>query len=152
MMKYQKVTYSGTKCNNYIYFAFYAEQFDTNAITKELNIVPTSTIIKKEPIPKETCWEFKIEAHNDINLETHLEKLIDVFENKVDRINHLKKILKLQTILCFVVDIDINPEISTPYFGLNKRTIDFLAKTDTAVNFDIYKADTIGIFKSTHNE
>ncbi len=151
-MKHQKMTYSGTKCNNYVYFAFYAEQFDINVITKELNIDPTSTTIKKEPIPKETYWEFKIEAHNDINLETYLEKLIDVFENKVDRINHLKKILKLETILCFVVDIDINPEVSTPYFGLNKRTIDFLSKTETTVDFDLYKSDTIGIFNSMKNE
>lgn len=45
-----------------------------------------------------------------------------------------------------MIDIDINPEASTPYFGLNKRTISFLSKTDTEVGFDVYKADTIGLF------
>ncbi len=46
-----------------------------------------------------------------------------------------------------MVNIDINPDASTPYFGLNKRTIDFLAKTETEVDFDLYKTDTIGILK-----
>jgi hypothetical protein len=46
-----------------------------------------------------------------------------------------------------VIDIDINPDSSTPYFGLNKRTIDFLAKTESNVDFDLYKTDTIGILE-----
>jgi hypothetical protein len=44
-----------------------------------------------------------------------------------------------------VIDIDINPEASTPYFGLNKKTINFLNKTNTEVDFDLYKADTTGL-------
>ena len=31
---WQKITYSGTQCNNYLYFAFDAEYFDTTEITK----------------------------------------------------------------------------------------------------------------------
>ena len=56
--------------------------------------------------------------------------------------------LMLETRLQFVVDIDINPESSTPYFPLNKRIIKFLNQTETEVDFDIYKADTIGVFKN----
>jgi hypothetical protein len=47
-----------------------------------------------------------------------------------------------------VIDIDINPDSSTPYFGLNKRTIDFLGRTKTEVDFDLYKADTIGLLNN----
>ena len=146
-MKFQKLTYSGTKCNNYLYFAFYADEFDTERITIELSIEPTSIKIKKDPIPKSTSWKFQIEVGNEINLETPLQKLIDIFEQKIKEINALKAKYKLETRLQFVIDVDINPEASTPFFGLNKRTINFLNQTETEVDFDLYKADTIGILK-----
>ena len=46
---YEKLTYRGNECNNYLYFSFDAEYFDTKKITEELNIEPTSFMIKKEP-------------------------------------------------------------------------------------------------------
>jgi hypothetical protein len=144
---YKKLTYSGTECNNYLYFSFDAEYFDTKEITEKLNIEPTSVMIKKEPVPKSTAWTYKIDAGNEIDLETFLEKLIDIFEPKIEIINNLKDKLNLTTRIQFVIDIDINSDSSTPYFGLNKRTIDFLAKTESNVDFDLYKADTIGILE-----
>lgn len=142
---WQKLTYSGTECNNYLYFSFDAEYFDTTKITNELNIEPTSIMIKKEPVPKSTTWKYQINAGNAIDLESYLEKLIDFLEPKTEIINRLKNKYGLTTRIQFVIDIDINPESSTPYFGLNKKTIDFLAKTGTEVDFDLYKADTIGL-------
>lgn len=142
---YEKLTYSGNECNNYLYFSFEAEYFNTRKVTEELNIEPTSVMIKKEPVPKSTAWKYKIEVGNEIDLETPLEKLIDIFEPKILAINQLKRDLNLETRLQFVIDIDINPEASTPYFGLNKRIVDFLSKTETKVDFDLYKADTIGL-------
>lgn len=146
-MKHQKLTYSGIKCNNYLYFTFHAEYFDTDEISSDLNIEPTSVKIKHEPIPKSTSWNYKIPIGDKIDLEKPLEKLIDIFEPKMEEIQKLKKKYNLETRLQFVIDIDINPESSTPYFGLNKRTINFLNKTETEVDFDLYKVDTIGIFK-----
>ncbi|WP_350290047.1 DUF4279 domain-containing protein [uncultured Croceitalea sp.] len=144
-MTYEKLTYSGTECNNYLYFSFDAEYFDTKKITEELNIKPTSVMIKKEPVPKSTAWEYRIDAGNEIDLENYLEKLIKKLEPKIEIINGLKEKHKLTTRIQFVIDIDINPESSTPSFGLNKKAIDFFAKTGTEVDFDIYKADTIGL-------
>lgn len=141
----QKITYSGNECNNYLYFSFDAEYFDTEEITKELNIQPTSLMIKKEPVPKSTAWKYQINAGSEIDLEKYLEKLIDIFETKIDIIIQLKDKLNLTTRIQFVIDIDINPDASIPYFGLNKRAIDFLGKTETEVDFDLYKADTIGL-------
>ncbi|TPG38182.1 DUF4279 domain-containing protein [Flavobacterium pectinovorum] len=138
---YKKLIYSVTECNNYLYFSFDAEYFDTIEITEKLNIEPTSVMIKKEPVPKSTAWIYKID------LETFLKKLIDIFEPKIEIIKNLKDKLNLSTTIQFVIDIDINPDSSTPYFGLNKRTIDFLAKTETTVDFDLYKADPIGILE-----
>jgi hypothetical protein len=94
-------------------------------------------MIKKDPVPKSTSWKYRIDAGSDIDLEIHLEKLIGIFENKIDEIILLKEKLKLETRLQFVIDIDINPDSSTPYFGLNKRTIDFLGRTKTEVDFDL---------------
>ncbi len=147
-MIYKKLTYSGTKCNNYLYFSFDGEFFDVDVVTSELKLEPTSVMIYKEPAPKSTSWSYQVDAGEDINLETHLEKLIDILETKVDEINRLKEKLKLETRLQFVIDIDINPDSSTPYFGLNKRTIDFLGQTGTRVDFDLYKADTIGLLNN----
>jgi hypothetical protein len=144
---YKKLIYSVTECNNYLYFSFDAEYFDTIEITEKLNIEPTSVMIKKEPVPKSTAWIYKIDVGNEIDLETFLKKLIDIFEPKIEIIKNLKDKVNLSTTIQFVIDIDINPDSSTPYFGLNKRTIDFLAKTETTVDFDLYKADPIGILE-----
>jgi len=43
---YKKLTYSGTQCNNYLYFSFDAEFFNTENITDELNIQPTKEKLK----------------------------------------------------------------------------------------------------------
>ncbi|MFS4466179.1 DUF4279 domain-containing protein [Maribacter sp. 2210JD10-5] len=145
---YEKLTYSGNECNSYLYFSFDAEYFDTKKITEELNIEPTSVMIKKEPVPKSTAWKYQIDAGNEIDLENYLEKLIDIIEPKIEIITRLKEKYDLTTRIQFVIDIDINLESSTPYFGLNKRTIEFLAKTGTEVDFDLYKADTIGLLNN----
>lgn len=144
---WQKLTSSGNECNTYLYFAFDAEYFDTEKVTEVLNIRPTSVMIKKEPVPKSTSWKYQIEAGNDIDLENYLEQLIDIFFPKIDQINQLKKRFNLDTRIQFVVDIDINPDSSTPYFGLNKKVIEFLYKTGTEVDYDLYKTDAIGLLK-----
>ncbi len=151
-MSFQKLTYSGTECNNYLYFSFDAEYFDTDIVTDELKIKPTSVMIKKHPVPKSTSWEFRIDAGQDIDLESYVEILIDIFETKVDIINRLKEKLNLETRLQFVIDIDIDTDSSTPYFGLNKRVIDFLGRTKTSVDFDLYKADTMGLLNNLNEK
>ncbi|WP_452231536.1 DUF4279 domain-containing protein [Lacinutrix sp. MEBiC02595] len=149
---YEKLTYSGNECNNYLYFSFDAEYFDTEKITEELNIQPTSVMIKKEPVPKSTAWKYRIDAGNEIDLEKYLKKLIEFFEPKIDLINRLKEEFNLNTRIQFVIDIDINPDSSTPYFGLNKKTIDFLYKTGTEIDYDLYKSDTIGILNNLNEK
>lgn len=136
---------SPNECNNYLYFSFDAEQFDTEKLTEELSIQPTSVMIRKEPVPKSTAWKYRIDAGNDIDLEKYLEQLISVFEPKIALINRLKEKFELTTRIQFVIDIDINPDSSIPYFGLNHKALEFLYKTGTEVDYDLYKADTIGL-------
>lgn len=144
-MAYKKLIYSGKECHNYLCFSFYADFFNTERITYELKIKPTSVMIKSNPVPKSTAWMYQVTAGQEINLEKYIEKLLDVFEPKIESINKLKGTLDLQTHLQFVIDIDINPDASTPFFDLNKRTIHFLSKTDTEVSFDLYKSDTMNL-------
>jgi Domain of unknown function (DUF4279) len=140
----QKLTYSSKECKSYLYFSFDAEYFDPEKITEQLGIMPTSLMLKKEPVPKSTAWKYQIDAGSEINLEAFLEKMITIFEPKIEIINQLKDKFHLTTRIQFVIDIDINPNTSTPYFGLNNRTINFLSKTKTQVDFDLYKTDTMG--------
>jgi hypothetical protein len=144
----QKLTYSGNACNNYVYFSFDGDYFDVAIITKELKIEPTSIRLKKDPIPKSTSWKLQIDVGSETDLASPTEDIIKQLEPKIDEIVKLKKDLNLETRLQFVIDIDINPESSTPYFPLKKRIIKFLNQTETEVDFDIYKADTVGLFKN----
>lgn len=143
----QKLTYGSHECNSYLYFSFNADFFDIDEVTRELNISPTSVMIKKEPVPKKTAWEYRIDAGSNLNLEHYSTQLLDIFEPKVNVINQLKKRFNLKTRLQFVIYIDINPEASTPYFKLNKRIINFLGQTETEVDYDLYKSDTIGLLE-----
>lgn len=145
---YKKLPFSGKECNSYLYFSFDADYFDTETVSKELNIEPTSFMIKKELVPKSTSWKYQIDAGNEIDLETYIKKLIDILEPKIEIINRLKEDFDMTTRLQFVIDIDKNPQSSVPYFGLDKRTIDFLAKTGTEVDFDLFKADTIRLLNN----
>ncbi|HSY61223.1 MAG TPA: DUF4279 domain-containing protein [Cytophaga sp.] len=151
-MTYQKLTYSGTEWNNYLYFSFNAEYFDVNIVSDELKIIPTSLMIKGDPAPKSTSWKYQFDAGKNIDLESYLEKMIDLFETKVDDINRLKKKLNLKTRLQFVIYIDINPDSSTPFFGLNNRVIKFLSSTETEVDFDLYTIDTIGLLDNLNED
>ena len=144
---YQKLTYGGTECNSYLYFAFYADCFDVNLVTEKLHLMPTSVRIKQEPIPVSTSWNYRVDAGNEVDLVTFINKLIDVFDPKIEEILHIKKELNLKTVLQFVIYIDIDPETSTPFFGFNDRVIHFLAQTRTEVDFDIYKADRLGLLE-----
>ena len=136
---------SGAKCNSYLYFTFRGEEFDTKSITAELKIQPTSVKIKQDPVPKSTSWDFRISVGEEIDLETPQERLIEKFEPKANAINSLKAKYQLETVLQFVIEIDVNPQASTPYFGLNKRALNFLNQTATEVDYDLYKADPAGI-------
>lgn len=142
---WQKLTYSDIEVNNYVYFAFDAEIFDVSKVTEELGIEPTKVMIKGNPIPKSTSWKFEIKGGNDIFVEKIAKKLIQVFEPKIDIINTIKEKYNLTTRLEHVIHVDVNPNASTPIIGIDIEMLDFLHRTNTKVDYDIYKADSSGI-------
>jgi hypothetical protein len=65
--------------------------------------------------------------------------------SKIEVIVKMKSELNISTRLQFVLYVDIDPEASTPCFTLDEKTIEFLGKTKSGVDFDLYKSDTIGL-------
>jgi hypothetical protein len=63
-------------------------------------------------------------------------------ENKIDTINGLKKEFGLESVLEMVLYVDTNPNETTPTIGHDFNTIDFLYKTRTKTDVDIYKFDS----------
>ena len=144
---FEKLTYSGPESNSYIYFSLDGDVFDIEQVTKVLGIKPTSFKEKQNPIPKFTSWEYRIEIGSNINITEYLEGLINLLEPKIENINKIKKVHSLSSRLQFVIDIDIDPNTSTPHFSLNKRSLEFLCRTKTIVDYDLYKCDTLGLLK-----
>lgn len=70
-----------------------------NLIYDELDLVPIKTMLKKEPVPINTMWQYDIEVGNDYDLEAPLDKLIDIFSSKIETIVQLKKKFELNTLL-----------------------------------------------------
>ncbi len=92
----KKLTYNGDECNNYIYFSFNSEYFNTSKVTNELGIQPTSLMIKSEPVPKSTSWHYEIKLGAKIDFKTPLEELVSLLETKVEIINRLKKTIEIR--------------------------------------------------------
>lgn len=128
--------------NSYLYFSFRGDFFDTTELTNILNIQPTSVMIKKDLIPKSNSWNYLIDAGNDLDLEKHLNQLVQIFDSKIEIINRVKKEQNLENVIQFVIDIDTHPESSTPYFILNHKVIEFLYNTGTEMDYDLYKYDS----------
>jgi hypothetical protein len=128
--------------NSYLYFSFRGDFFDTTELTNILNIQPTSVMIKKDLIPKSNSWNYHIDAGNDLDLEKHLDQLVQIFDSKIEIINRVKKEQNLENVIQFVIDIDTHPESSTPYFILNHKVIEFLYNTGTEMDYDLYKYDS----------
>lgn len=144
-MIFQKLTYSENTSNNYLYFSLKGDFLHVDELTSKLGIQPTSVQMKSHPVPKLTSWKYQIDLGNEIDFETPLETLIDLLEPKTKTIIQLKQSFGLTSKLQLVIDIDFNPKVSTPYFGLNKKIISFLSATETEIDFDLYKVDTFGL-------
>lgn len=71
-----------------------------------------------------------------------MEEVIDKFGDKVEIINKLKDKYQLTSVLEIVMYIDVNPVESTPALGHELKTIEFLYRTQTVTDVDIYRYDS----------
>lgn len=72
----------------------------------------------------------------------HVLNLTNTLFPKIDEINKLKEKYDLHSVLQFALEIDFNEEFNTPALGLDEKTIEFLYKTKTVVDVDIYRDDS----------
>jgi len=134
--------------STYVYFALTGDDFDPQQLTHRIGIEPTESWIKGDkgkfkPKLNYSCWKLSTKEGNEYFVIYRLiEEIVAILYDKIDIINEVKTQYKLEPILEIVLDIDINPEISTPAMGHDLKTIEFLYKTNTRTDIDIYRFDS----------
>lgn len=136
---------------SYVYFSLssYEDIFDWQHITETLGVKPTEV---------EKKWEIHAEIKrpnkfNQRKLSTEpwkeyqdmsliIEKLIDQFSSKTQEINNIKQKYNLYSKLQIVLYIDKNELTSTPSLAYSLKTIEFLYKTQSEVDIDMYTFDS----------
>ena len=132
------------KSNSYVYFAFKGNDFDPNEITKRIGIMPTETWRKGDkgkynPKLEYSGWQLTTEKGQEpLLLDTLVDEIVNKLYDSIDIINELKNELHLESVLEIVMYIDTNPETSTPALGHDLKTIEFLYRTRTTTDVDIY--------------
>jgi hypothetical protein len=130
---------------SYSYFALKGDDFDPTEITNKLGLPPTKTFRKGElgeyiPVSRFTMWSISTEVGKEnLLLDNGVEDLVDKLFDKIDLINELKIEYDLNSVLEIVMWIDTNEEESTPALGHNLKTIEFLYRTGTITDVDIYR-------------
>ena len=85
-------------------------------------------------------WSISTErGKEDLLLDKEAEYLIDKLFDKIDLINELKIEYNLNSILEIVMWIDTNVEEPSPALGHDLKTIEFLFRTGTITDVDIYR-------------
>lgn len=137
--------------NSYVCFSLIGDDFDPKIISKALGIEPTGSWRKGDKGEyikslKISCWEWSTEKGKEyILIDNLVTEVVLKFQGKIDLINQLKSELQLNSVLEIVMDIDVNPEVSTPALGHDMKTIEFLFHTNTITDVDIYKFDSTKI-------
>ena len=136
------------KCSSYVYFAFKGDDFVPSDITERLGIEPTESwqTGDKGKYKKEltfSYWKLSTEKGIEyLDIDKLISKIIHKLKDKIDIINELKHKYQLDSVLQIVLDIDLNPDQSTPYLGHDLEVIDFLFNTQTKTDIDIYRFDS----------
>ncbi|MCL3782132.1 DUF4279 domain-containing protein [Prolixibacteraceae bacterium JC049] len=139
---------SNNNFNTHVYFSLVGDEFYPEELSKELGIEPTNSCktgdegkYKKELTF--SSWQLSTEKGKEYSdIEKLVSEIIDQLKDKVEIINNLKQKYELESVLQIVLDIDTNPEQSTPYLGHDLETIEFLFKTQTRTDVDIYTFDS----------
>jgi len=136
------------KSNSYIYFAFKGDNFDPNKVTNQLEIEPSNSWRigesgKHTQQQKYSCWQLSSTSDELLDMDKLVNEVLSQLSGKIEQINKLKEQLRLETVLEIVMYIDTNKEQSTPFIGHNLETIEFLHKTGTTTDVDIYKYDSV---------
>lgn len=138
--------------NTYVYFALTSDNFDPQIVTERIGIIPTEKWNKGDkgkynPTLNYSCWKLSTNKGKEyIMVDSLVDEVIGQLFDKIEIINELKNQFELDSVLEIVMYIDTNEEQSTPTLGHNLKTIEFLHRTQTKTDVDIYR------FNSANNE
>ncbi|MBI1288397.1 MAG: DUF4279 domain-containing protein [Flavobacteriales bacterium] len=131
-----------------VYFVLKGADFDPNELTKRLGIEPTNCWKKGDkgkynPFMGYSCWELSTQGVAEpLPIDKLVGKIISHLNEKIETINQLKNEFDLYSVLEIVLYIDTNPEVSTPELRHSLSTIEFLCRTGTILDVDIYRYDS----------
>lgn len=135
------VTYNSKEAKSYLEFSLFGSDLNEVEINKILNLVATRVIYKKEPVPIYSSWKFRVNVDDHIDFKSAINTFLDTFFDRILLLLEIKSKLCLNTKLDFVINIRVDPKESTPYFPMDLKFIEFLHKTKTVVDYDIYKVE-----------
>jgi len=133
---------------SYVYFSLTGDDFDPDYITQIIGINPTEASKKGnkgkyKPALEYSCWKLSTnQKQENILIENLVEEIVNKLYDKIEIINELKTKFQLSSHLEIVIEIDTNPVQSTPALGHDLRTIEFLYRTKTTTDVDIYRIDS----------
>lgn len=131
--------------NIYVEFRIMGDTFDIDSVTRALSILPTESWQKNDCVyntqgkikttRQYTNWGYRIETINTLDVNAQIEKLEQVFKNKVDTLIELKKQYNLSFSIDIVIIIENNapPAICFQGFILN-----FAAALNARIDIDTY--------------
>jgi len=133
------------KGNTYVYFALTGDNFDPQIVSERIGIVATEMWKKGDkgkykPVLQHSRWELSTDIGKEyIWVDRLVDEIIEQLFDKIDIINELKNQFNLESVLEIVMYIDTNDEQSTPALGHDLKTIEFLYRTGTKTDVDIYR-------------
>lgn len=131
--------------DSYVYFALKGDDFDPEIVTKRLDLTPSEIKRKGDRMGYSenklnfSAWYLYAEQVDNLFVHKLVEEVVAKLFSKMDLINTLKAEFNLSSILEMVLYIDENEKVSTPVISQDIKTIEFLYKTNTETDFDIYK-------------
>ena len=131
--------------NTYVYFALTGDNFDPQIVTERIGITPTEKWTKGDkgkykPTLDYSYWKLSTDKGREyIMVDSLVDEVIGQLFDKIEIINELKNQFDLDSVLEIVMYIDTNEEQSTPALGHDLKTIEFLHRTQTKTNIDIYR-------------
>ncbi len=131
--------------SSYVYFALKGDSFGTDEVTNRLGITPTDSWRKGDKGFYKTAVEFVMwrlstdKGKEYIQIDNLVDEIVSKLYDKIEIINDLKRQFQLDSVLEIVLYIDTNEDNSTPALGHDLRTIEFLYRTGTTTDIDIYR-------------
>jgi len=138
--------------SSYVYFALTGDNFDTDEVTNRIGISPTDSWRKGDkgkykPILEFASWRLSTDKGQEyMQIDKLVDEIVSKLFDKIEIINDLKRQFQLDSVLEIVLYIDTNEDNSTPALGHDLKTIEFLYRTQTKTDVDIYR------FNSASNE